>query len=275
MKLISGFDCCAGALVLPEAPLQPGTWVRGRYEVTGRLAVTKFNDVYRAHDHRAGLPSVLKHARCHALLGDTCCSQYAVLAHEHLMLQRFAARGLPVPQPLEQFLLAGRPCLAMRYVEGATLEQRRAQRRLSVDTAVRSIAQAAVLAHRVHRLGYVLQDLKPDNLMLTTAGVALLDLGAVHSITDGPSGGTVVFGTEEYMSPEQCRGQAVPRNDVYALGMCLHALVDRPSPRLAAIIERAVSPLAPYIERADLLAWKLRLLLAIDACSHLAGTCML
>lgn len=278
MKHSLMFDCCTAAPAPPESAQQhfrPGMIVRRRYRVSRLLAATQFNDVYLAWDHKTGLPAVLKHARCGARLGDTCCTQYAVLAHEYLMLQMFAAHGIPVPQPLEHFLVAERPCLTMRYVEGMTLEQRSGQRRLSADTAVRSIMQAAALAHQVHRLGYVVQDFKPGNLMLTRSGVVLLDLGAAHSITNGPSGGTVVFGTEAYMSPEQLRGEVIPRNDVYALGMCLHVLVKRPSARLAAIIDRAVSPLPPYTSRADILAWQLRLLLALDACMHLAGAYML
>lgn len=278
MTPITLFDCCA-RVVPPAGPpqrhLRPGTRVRGRYEVRQHLTTTKFNDVYIALDLTTGLLVVLKHARCHGLRADTCCTQYAVVAHEHLMLQRFATYGIPAPQPLEHFMLGSRPCLVMRYVDGQTLEQRRAQRRLSADVAVRAIARAAVLAHRAHCKGYVIHDLKPSNLMLTPAGLVLLDLGAAHSITEEPSGGGAVIGTEHFMSPEHRMGLAIPRNDVYALGMCLDTLVDRPSPRLAAIIERATSPLPPYTQRADLLAWQLRLLLALDACSHLAGSCLL
>jgi hypothetical protein len=79
---------------------------------------------------------------------------------------------------------------------------------------------------RAHDLGVVHRDLKSDNILLTTRGgrkdfVKILDFGLAHLAMDprlAPKG--AVFGTPEYMSPEQARGEeATAQSDLYALGV--------------------------------------------------------
>src|SRR5690606_8743099 len=77
-----------------------------------------------------------------------------------------------------------------------------------------------------HDLGVVHRDLKSDNILLTERGgrkdfVKILDFGLAALARDArlaPKG--AVFGTPEYMSPEQARGEdAGPLSDLYALGV--------------------------------------------------------
>jgi len=79
---------------------------------------------------------------------------------------------------------------------------------------------------RAHDLGVVHRDLKSDNIMVTARGgrkdfVKILDFGLAALTRDprlAPKG--AVFGTPEYMSPEQARGEdAVSSSDLYALGV--------------------------------------------------------
>src|SRR5207253_2391469 len=79
---------------------------------------------------------------------------------------------------------------------------------------------------RAHDLGVVHRDLKSDNILLTVRGgrkdfVKILDFGLAALARDprlAPKG--AVFGTPEYMSPEQARGEdAGPQSDLYALGI--------------------------------------------------------
>lgn len=81
-----------------------------------------------------------------------------------------------------------------------------------------------------HAQGVIHRDLKPDNIMLTPQArgrfsVKVLDFGIAKIVDeeDGPTTETgSVFGTPEFMSPEQARGEvADPRSDIYALGIIL------------------------------------------------------
>lgn len=120
--------------------------------------------------------------------------------------------------------------IAMRYVEGTTLEQLIAERgRLDPALAVTLIAQVASALDAAHEQGLVHRDVKPANVLLATGTVDLYhayltDFGLakrVSSDTIFTSAGMMV-GTIDYMAPEQAQGRPVDlETDVYALGATL------------------------------------------------------
>jgi tRNA A-37 threonylcarbamoyl transferase component Bud32 len=68
------------------------------------------------------------------------------------------------------------------------------------------------------------RDLTPDNLVLSVnVGLVLIDFGAANAFI-GTATGTMV-GKQSYMPPEQLRGKAEPRSDIYALGCTLYFLL--------------------------------------------------
>lgn len=108
----------------------------------------------------------------------------------------------------------------------------------------------------------VFRDMKPSNVMLNEHDhVVLVDFG-IAKIFRGEQRGTMI-GTEGYAPPEQYRGIATPRGDIYALGATMHHLLtgadptgeapftfhERPiqrynpavSSELVALVERALS----------------------------------
>ncbi|MFO7179329.1 MAG: protein kinase [Pseudomonadota bacterium] len=116
--------------------------------------------------------------------------------------------------------------LVMEYLVGTPLSADLARGPLPLARAVDVLEQMGAALTRAHDLGVVHRDLKSDNILLTQRGgrkdfVKILDFGLAalaHDPRLAPKG--AVFGTPEYMSPEQARGeQAGPHSDLYALGV--------------------------------------------------------
>ena len=116
--------------------------------------------------------------------------------------------------------------LVMEYLVGSSLSSEIAKGAMPLARGVDILEQMCAALARAHDLGVVHRDLKSDNILLTIRGgrkdfVKILDFGLAALARDprlAPKG--AVFGTPEYMSPEQARGEdAGPQSDLYALGI--------------------------------------------------------
>jgi eukaryotic-like serine/threonine-protein kinase len=128
--------------------------------------------------------------------------------------------------------------LVLDYVQGRSLRSiLNDEHRFSEPRTLHVARQIASALAAAHASGIVHRDLKPDNVMLVDAPtetdwVKVLDFGIAklktEDIADEPAitrFGTV-FGTPEYMSPEQALGQSVDaRSDLYALGIMLYEML--------------------------------------------------
>jgi len=119
--------------------------------------------------------------------------------------------------------------IATEYIEGETLRERMASRRLSIAEVLEiSLGVAGALA-AAHDAGIIHRDIKPENIMLRPDGyVKVLDFGlaklADDVIKDSATG--AVMGTLIYISPEQARGQQPDaRSDLYSLGAVIYEML--------------------------------------------------
>jgi serine/threonine-protein kinase len=127
--------------------------------------------------------------------------------------------------------------LALEYVDGRSLQSLIAGHALPVVRALLIARQIAEGLDAAHAAGIVHRDLKPDNVQLVSRDgyddwVKILDFG-IAKLQLGDTAGNqpltqlgTVFGTPEYMSPEQAQGHAVDaRSDLYALGVMLFEML--------------------------------------------------
>lgn len=132
----------------------------------------------------------------------------------------------------------GAVVLVMEHVAGTPLDQRLAGRRpIEPRAAVEIALQVCAGLGTAHAAGVVHRDLKPANVLLAEDGpgdrflvkVADFGLAKVMQGDKGVSGLTehdMIFGTPEYMAPEQARGDDVDaRADIYALGCVLYEML--------------------------------------------------
>lgn len=129
----------------------------------------------------------------------------------------------------------GRSYIAMEYLDGLTLDSVVARLgKMGLEFAVPIAIAVAEAAHYINEQGYVRNDIKPHNIMLTTAGrVCLLDFGITKSVKpmadtnqSAITAAGAFVGTPLYAAPEQFdKGEADARADIYSVGVVLYRML--------------------------------------------------
>jgi len=148
---------------------------------------------------------------------------------------------------------AGDPYFVMEYVDGVPITEYCREHSLTVGQKLELFLQICDAVEHAHRSLTVHRDLKPGNILVTSAGaVKLLDFGIaklvapVGSDTVEPAA-TVAVLTPAYSSPEQIRNQPVTTAvDVFSLGILLYEMLTgahpfRPDGRLPHEVMRAIA----------------------------------
>jgi serine/threonine-protein kinase len=159
--------------------------------------------------------------------------------------------------------------LVLEYVEGPSLRSQIDKGPLFPPRAIHITLQILAALRRAHELGIVHRDLKPENVLLVDKEsdpdfVKVLDFG-IARVPIGSIGGEagpsltragMVYGTPEYMAPEQALGQDVDgRSDVYAVGVMLFEMLTGRRPydnkdKVALLGQHVAGPIPSLRERA-------------------------
>ncbi|MBI3400890.1 MAG: serine/threonine protein kinase [Acidobacteria bacterium] len=126
------------------------------------------------------------------------------------------------------------PYFAMEYIQGSTLLDYAAARKLNTRQRLKLMAHVCEAVHHAHQRGIIHRDLKPRNILVNDAGQPkILDFGVARA-TDSDAYATrqtdvgQLIGTLAYMSPEQVLADPLEldtRSDVYALGVITYQLL--------------------------------------------------
>lgn len=162
--------------------------------------------------------------KCDGLEQRLACERSILAALNHSNIAKLFDAGLTT---------AGKPYLALEYVEGEPIDAYCRERDLSVRQRLKLFLQVANAVAYAHGKLIVHRDLKPANILVAAnSQVHLLDFG-IARLLDGaradPSPLTELTGralTPDYASPEQIAGAPITiASDVYSLGVILFELL--------------------------------------------------
>jgi serine/threonine protein kinase len=254
-----------------------GQLVAGRYRVLSQLGEGGMGNVYRAVQE-----SIEKKVALKVLKAEYSASPDMVVRFQR---EAVSACRIKHPNVVDVFDLGqledGRFFLAMDLLEGRDLAQLiAATGPLSAARGVHLALQICRALNAAHQSGIVHRDLKPENIFLhrTSDGdeiVKIVDFGIAHLLAHGadlPPSSIVsnevapsdrlltrvgsVFGTPEYMAPEQAQGMHIDhRADIYATGVILFKIFTGQTPfsgsSFLEIIARQVNEPPPRMSKVN------------------------
>ncbi|MDQ7821523.1 MAG: protein kinase, partial [Candidatus Eremiobacteraeota bacterium] len=219
------------------APAGPAL-LEGRYEVLDVIKSGAMGCVYRARDTRLGTIVAIKQLLPIFGSADEVAYGEERFREEARLLSQLHHSGLP--KVIDYFSIhdpsrfAGAHHLVMTYVDGADLETVMAsgnKNSLEVEEVLDHTCQILEILIYLHSQAppVIYRDLKPSNIMVAGGRVYLVDFGIARVFMPARKG--TAIGTSGYAAPEQYKGAAEPRSDLYGLGAVMHYLLTGSDPQ--------------------------------------------
>lgn len=213
----------------PHDPLV-GSVIDDRYQILARIGEGGMGVVYKARQTSIDRMVAIK------VLNQQ-------MAQDPNWVKRFyneakACSQLQHPNTIRMFEFgqarSGQLFMAMEFLDGPALREVMDKGPMHPVRVLKILIQACASLAEAHALGIIHRDIKPDNVFLLNMPgspdfVKVLDFSVAKLLQGGDQMKTqagVVFGTPQYMSPEQSRGLPLDaRSDLYALGILAYEML--------------------------------------------------
>ena len=215
-------NCGARCSFVPG--LVSGTLVADQYEIAGAIAHGGLGWIYLAVDRNVSdRPVVLK-----GLLNSSDSEAQEVALAERQFLASVNHPGIvKIYNFVEHTDDRGQRIgyIVMEYIGGRTLKQMTSESEaegdlLSIEQAMAYILEVLPAVGYLHSVGLVYNDVKPENIMVGSDEVKLIDLGAVSAI----NGFGHLYGTPGFQAPEIVSTGPQIATDIYSIGRTLAVL---------------------------------------------------
>jgi len=221
---------------MTEVDITKGTIIHGRYRLLERIGGGGMGHVFRADDTKTGRTVAIKLLH-KELWGSPDVT--ASLFQEAKVLS--SVRHPNIVEILDADTSEHGPFIAMEHLAGSSAGVLVAiMGRFDEATTIAIAIPVLAALEAAHRSGVIHRDLKPENVFVCRERSGRGERGTVHLLDFGiaklesPSAGEaprtrtgVVFGTPDYLSPEQATGEGVldGRSDLFSLGIVMFELL--------------------------------------------------
>jgi len=210
--------------------------IDNRYEVLSTVKAGAMGCVYKARDTRLDAVVALKKMLPSFTTPEELKYAEERFREEAKLLSKLHHGGLP---KVSDYFTAidqetGKPAhyLVMTFIEGEDLENLIAKKKppYHAEEVIRYARRLLEILTYLHSQSppVVYRDLNPRNIIEKEGELFLVDFGIAKSMKTEQKG--TAIGTPGYASPEQYKGFAEPRSDIYSLGVLMHYLLTGANP---------------------------------------------
>ncbi|MFN2146557.1 MAG: PQQ-binding-like beta-propeller repeat protein [Anaerolineales bacterium] len=234
--------------------LKPGDLLQDRYEIQDVIGVGGMGTVYRARDRNFKAIRLVAVKEMISQINDPLVRKKIYLNYERESNILATLRHQAVPRIYDYFMRNDRAYLVMEMVPGRDLDSILGETATFVpeSTVISWGIELCDVLHYLHTREpeqIIFRDIKPSNIMITpTNHIMLVDFG-IAKLFD-PMEKNTMIGTQGYSPPDQYRGEATPKVDIYALGATLHHLLTLRDPRMEppfSFNERPIEDINPNV----------------------------
>lgn len=212
--------------------------LQDRYEIQEIVGIGGMGAVYRARDKNFKAIRLVAVKEMISQVSDAVIRKNIFQIFEREANILATLRHPAIPRIYDYFTVGDRAYLVLEFIHGKNLEQLLSETQAFfpeeqlLGWAV-ELCDVLEYLHSHKPEPIIFRDVKPSNIMSTLQNhIALVDFGIAKVFESGQK--NTMVGTQGYSPPDQYRGEATPKVDIYALGATLHHLLTLRDPQLEA-----------------------------------------